>query len=391
MSVAKNLIISIDPGYDAYKICINDVWFKFSSKMLQVAAGSYGNTDEKNDMTGGHRPKGSTYILIDGKEFLFGDVADLSMDNTSLVQQNSDILDQLSEKGKFASDYFNYSIKAALAYALYLYENSPENTDKFQISKIGNYQVFLGVALPHTMMSATNKDKVKSFLLCKHNFTLKIEELETIEISYDLSDAKLAFGSQVVSAYLFQTTDDDGIDDNKEDYLPCIVCDGGYKTFGRFFLDRGLIMQHGDSDTTVAMYNTDLAVTAWVKQQLPNRNFQPYQVKEYVKTKHPITSGKEKVDVYSRWCEEVKINSNKAYRNIISTMKENVDDSRAIFITGGTGIAYYDTFVKSFEKDYGDNIQVILTNKDYKGKTVDPVFAIVLGMQKHLNSLIASL
>lgn len=373
MSNKKFLDISIDPGFHGYKICINDFWTEFSSTMLEVFSDTYATSG---------RPGGSAYVRTNGREYIFGDMADLSLQSTSIVKRNDELLDGLNSRMKFKTPMFKISIQAALAYALYLYQ---EEDKDFTIDKIDEYDIDFGVALPHDMVRDC-WPIVKQYILCKHEFSLYITGHGEIKIDYDFSKMVGIGLSQVVCAYLFQATDDNGNDIPEElEKLPSIIVDGGYKTVGHFYLDKALMTTKGESSTRYAMANIHAAVAQEVNKKMPERDFTSVQVKEYLRSGSNIRHGKEIVEVKEIYEEELKVASKRAYDEIIKY--EEVDEVKTILLTGGTGAAYFDAFTQYFKADFGDNIKVEKTKDKYLNKEVHPVFAIVLGLQKQVKAL----
>lgn len=75
----------------------------------------------------------------------------------------------------------------------------------------------------------------------------------------------------------------------------------------------------------------------------------------------------------------------------INTKYENLVDIRQILVTGGTGAAYYEhilEYVKGHRKHLETNI--ILTDYDFLGKKINPIYAIVVGMYKVLLNQIST-
>ena len=123
------LKISIDPGYDAYKIVIQGDTFTFSSKILDVTEEIFGVD---------RRPEGSYYIRLEEQvgerikdyEYLIGDVTELSMRSMALVEENSKILEKLQTSSKFVAPIFKISIQGALSLALYTKEKKDAESKK---------------------------------------------------------------------------------------------------------------------------------------------------------------------------------------------------------------------------------------------------------------------
>lgn len=391
------LKISIDPGYDAYKIVIQGDTFTFSSKMLDVTEEIFGVD---------RRPEGSYYIRTEEQvgerikdfEYLIGNVTELSMRSMALVESNRKLLDKLQSSSKFVEPIFKISIQGALALALFLKEKKDaesKKADKFTIKKLTEdyYMVLIGVALPNDYVS-DSWSSVKSMLKCKHDFKLYDADNDIdIPITYDLSNAKYMVDSQVKCAFFYQFTDDNGIDvPNLKDNLPCVVIDGGYHTFGHFLLDLMLITKAHKSNLDYAMGRVDQMVAGQVTNTTGRTNFTSLQIKQYLASNDDINYGAKKITT-----EELKKMHKSALiktaMDSIKFLEKNVElnDVKCLLMTGGTGAAYYKTYCEYFAEHYGDNLVPVLTDKPFHGREIEPVFAVALGLYKELEQIALNL
>lgn len=384
------LLISIDPGYDGYKIVINNTLITFSSKMLDTTNESYGVD---------RRPEGAFYVRREEKkknrdvecEYLIGDVTELSMRSMDSLGDNSSILDILQSSTKFKEPIFSISLQGALAMALYIKEKRDRESNKkspFTIDKLKNdhYKVFIGVALPHDYLS-NYKSSVADMLICKHDFKLYCaDDNITVPIDYDLSECSFMADSQVKCAFIYQFTDDDGYDDpDLMSHLPCLVLDGGYHTFGHFLLDLMFATKACKSNLEYTMSKIDTTVSSQVNNITGRANFTPLQVKEYLRSGDSINYGKERLDneQLKKMHDDTVVMSATAS---IHFMEKNVelDDVKCLLMTGGTGAAYYPTYKSYFQEHYGDNLVPVLADKPYRGEKIQPIFAVALGLYKEL-------
>lgn len=384
------LLIAIDPGFDAYKIVINEHTYHFSSKMLDVTDETYGVD---------RRPKGSYYLRLTEEknnriidhEYLIGDVTELSMHSAAIVANNAQLLSDLQATSKFSSENFKISLQGALALALYLYQ---KDDTSFSIKRLTNneYDVAVAVALPHDYVTK-EWPTVKQFLQCKHDFTLYITDEDlNLPIQYDLSNAKFMRDSQVKCAFIYQFTDDNGFDDdNLMDKLPCVVIDGGYRTFGTFFLNKDFSTSVCKSNLDYAMSSVDTAVASEVSRITGRTTFTPLQVKEYLKSKEPINYGAKRIessDLADTYDRALTATANGSIKFLEKTME--LDDARSLLLTGGTGAAYYDIYKSYFKENYGNNLVPVLSDKPYHGQKIDAVFGVVLGLYKQLCNAVAA-
>lgn len=309
------------------------------------------------------------------------------MSSADTVKQNKHLLEILQTLSKFSSDEFKISLQGALALALYTYQESEENTMGFSIDKLndGLYDVYIGMALPHDYVK--DFSSVKPHLACQHDFRLYIADSDvTIPIVYDLSTAHYMVDSQVKCAFLYQFTDDEGNDvDDFMERLPCFVVDGGYHTFGMFYLTKDFTTPVCESNLDFAMYTVDKNVAAEVTEKIQRINFTPMQVKEYLESKQPIKYGASRLE--NAELKEIYEKHRKSVANTsIDTMEKLVElnDCNSLLLTGGTGAAYYDVYKDYFAAHYGKNLVPILTDKPFQGKEIKPVYAVSLGLYKQI-------
>lgn len=62
-----------------------------------------------------------------------------------------------------------------------------------------------------------------------------------------------------------------------------------------------------------------------------------------------------------------------------------MDDVENMFITGGTGIAYY-PHIKKYMAEHHGLTKVVLTNRADDGSEISPMYAIVIGLHKQLKN-----
>ena len=63
----------------------------------------------------------------------------------------------------------------------------------------------------------------------------------------------------------------------------------------------------------------------------------------------------------------------------------SLDDVENMFITGGTGIAYY-PHIKKYMAEHHGLTKVVLTNRADDGSEISPMYAIVIGLHKQLKN-----
>lgn len=152
----------------------------------------------------------------------------------------------------------------------------------------------------------------------------------------------------------FQGASSDGnliIDKNA---LPCIMMDAGYKTVGLFELAKNLSINPKTalSNTDHAMYNIDTYVEKKVKEA-GREDFSYLQVQYHARGEgNPVVRKNTNVinvkDIYEKVLAEEAVK----LCNLLEE-KYSLDDIENMFITGGTGIAYY-PHIKKYMADITD-------------------------------------
>lgn len=378
----NSLVIIIDPGFDQYKITINEKVIAFPSTMVKV----------DNGHSGLALVKGNFYFYPDnGDTYLFGQGAwdellgyDSAEANNSLLESNMDIK-------RFQSGFFKYSLEAALAYALYQFEHSDEGQAiNFQIKDLDSYKIYFGVALPHDVLQEA-APHINAFLRTRHNFQYRVagEMSEKEDFTFDLNNAKLFVNSQAICAFLFEALNDDATDNEEvERLLPALIIDAGQKTLGIFLLNKNHHIYSAESNMEYAMFNIYERVAARINEELPGCEFKPYQVREYMKDNMPVNFNKKSVYIDPIYKEEFDHVCAELCDTLTRTRSQQLNSCRSVFIAGGTGAAYYKP-LKSYMNENFPYAKVILTNKTSQGTEIEPIFAVVLGMRKYVLGRIA--
>lgn len=373
----KKVFISVDCGFDKFKVAINEYFLlSFSSKMVDA-------TDIVSGTNAGIGPN-NTYIEKNGRIYEFGDSIDYALSLKSNLNKYKEYLETFRNIGRFHTEAFNISLLAAIGYSIYSHDLTVE-PEKHILPNLADMDLYIGIALPHE--SLNEWDGIKAFLNDKHSFKLLIgSSLEPFKLDLNLTDAKFLCNSQVIASFLYQATDDDGnmnLDDNN--LLPCAVIDAGYKTLGCFEIAENLSINSAESNMDFAMLNIDNLVAEQVRSQ-GKSEFHYLQVQHHArgKGKDTIRSGNEEIDVKTIYENVLKSQATKflSYSERIFSL----DDLSSLLVTGGTGIAYFPT-IKAYMDQHHKGLQTILTDKPYKSEEkINPMYAIVLGLHKQLQA-----
>jgi hypothetical protein len=407
------LVIAVDPGFDATKVVINGVCIKIPYNVVNIT-----NDTQKILFT-----RTDDFILshyIRGGSYLVGEEA------RKLMMQKEERQEQLKKQGmmdsfnKFETQDFNINFFTALGIALIRYSRftvrtnakpalhllpyvaGPTDSDENKRIAAGNkeelskFKIILGVALPHEV--AVNADDptwpaIHAELAKPHEFSVEVKEGEyPLSISVPEKQAKCL--SQVICALLGEAADDTGNeikDSEMLKYLPALVIDGGYKTVGLFKLTTIKAVAQDESNTDYAMGNIHKAVAQELRDKYGRSDIQDFSIPSILED--PYTAGKlvyqkdqntAVVDV-SALCRATEETMFNAFINYIDDKFEKLLDIKQILITGGTGAVYYPYFKKYAEEHAGHLVgHVILTDYDFFGKKLNPVYAIAAGLYKTL-------
>ena len=350
----QKLYLSVDCGFDKFKCCIGDYLLAFSSKMIDVT-----NSINALSVADGD----NTYIEYKGSVYMFGDSIDQIISMKSNLKMYAEELDSNRNKQRFKDRTFHISLLAAIGYSIVAYDtvyNPEKDVDKHLFRNLSNLQYFIGIGLPYGSMNEW--PQIKEFLKQRHHFKIRRGSKScTFDFDLDLSNANFLCNAQVITAFLFQGASSDGNLTIDKKALPCIMMDAGYKTVGLFELAKNLSInpETAFSDTDHAMYNIDKYVEEKVKDA-GREDFSYLQVQYHARE------------------EAIKLCS-------LLEGKYSLDEVENMFITGGTGIAYY-PHIKKYMAEHHGLTKVVLTNRADDGSEISPMYAIVIGLHKQLKN-----
>lgn len=407
----KDLLISVDPGYDATKVVINGVMLSIPNNILDI-------TGQTKDFLILGDSKARGYLCshyIDGKEYLVGQLARKSIMEKKIRNAELTKYQMMDSYERFQTQDFEVNMMTAIGYAIIEYAKKtmknnwkPELTimetqegDKkiYTIPSLKDWRIIVGVALPNDVADITSGNSVwpdiKRFLINSHEFSIDVN-METFKLKFDIIPGHAMPASQVICALLGAAGDDDGVIEKNNpilEKLPVIVIDGGYKTVGLFMLTKAQKVSEAESNTEFAMGNVHKEVANLLKEDY-GRDIEPYQI-PYILNEEGgeinclVTgpNGEQDVEVVdvqamvhaseASLCEKLIAYLNDKFDNLLNV--------KQILITGGTGSAYYD-HISKYMRERRKNLRdsVILTNYKFRGKAIDPVYAIAIGMYKTL-------
>lgn len=378
----RKLQLAIDPGYDQFKITLkfdNTVaFFSFPSTIIRTNGSHEGL---------GKRAGNFYFYPGDGRIYLFGEAAENALRSSDTVNANRDLLEINKSSERFQSIYFKFALEAAIAQCLYLFQKSEEGEESgFSREDLEDYSITIGIALPHDALK-DDRTTVLEYIRSKHEFKFQVagDMSEPEECHYDFSKIGVGANSQAVCAFLsFALSDNATTLEGVYHHLPCVVYDAGYRTVGRFAIDTNLDISRGESNTDFAMYNVYQLVASKVNEQISSRTFEPYRVQKYLQDNMTVNADQKRIDLQPLYDESLKEVCQEAWNELNKNWKNALEDSRTFLLAGGTGDAYFKTFKREMATNY-PYIDLILANKDFCGKKIEPIFAISVGLMKFLH------
>ena len=382
--------IAVDPGYSSIKVVIEGTIITIPSEVIE----NTGNEDKFLS----EKKEGFASITEFGKNYLVGNYArKLLLEENRQKQQdvNQSVLEDFD---RFGTQYFEISMKAAIGIALVKYceMSYKKNYDqKVRVEELENCDIYLAIAVPHAVYELKNKGPVglmKNRLYnTPHEYVLELAE-KTYELKYTIkNDCKYRFQSQVVAALLGTLVDEfdeemDIIQQGDSD-KPILVIDGGYRTVGIFKLSQIDSVEEAESNKDFAMALVDERVAEIMKER-GREDIKCYNIQEYYDTQeeitvlddghtHTITINKEREEIAAEYCG-IMIDYLREKSNNLLPIKQ-------ILITGGTGAAYYGTFLRYIDT-HPDMAhlkgKVKLAQYKFYGQQATPMHTIVCGLYK---------
>lgn len=394
----RDILIGIDPGYDATKVCINGVQFKVPNNVIDIT----GHT--KDFLTLGEK-KAKGYLLsnyIANKQYLVGELARKSVrekENRERYMTKTEIMDSYD---RFETIDFEVNLMTVIGFAIVEYAKLTmknqwkpeytivvdEETGIKSIPTLKNSRIIIGVALPNDVADAAWPNIVR-ILAKKHNF--KIETLDgTYSLEFDIPEGHCTYASQVLCALLGAAHDDVGApvkDSPILKNLPTVVIDGGYKTVGIFMLTQAYKVSAAESNTDFAMGNVHKEVARILREEYGRGNIEAYQIPSIIEEDggeiiYKTEKGTARLDIRKLVLEKERELCD-GLIHYLNDKFEDLLDVKQMLITGGTGAAYY-KHISSYMKENRGHLEgrVLLTDYEFHGKTIEPVYAIAVGIYK---------
>lgn len=397
-----NLAIAVDPGFDSTKIVINGIMFNVPNCVVNI-------TGKADTMISGRKEGFLLSHYIDGSEYLVGREARKLMLQQSARENRLKKQEVMDSYLMFTTQDFEINLFTSISLALVRYSDyckkkeikpaldiqpgdSEEIMHKNQV-ELNKFTLVIGVTLPNDAVGEawpSVKQKLDGFHKCNI-------ETDTgfYGLSFTVKPGHSMVLAQATAALLGAACDDEGYEDENATILsklPVLVIDGGYKTVGLVKLTTIGMTDQAESNTELAMGNVHKRVAERIRNEYKRNDIYDFNIPSILED--PSNNGEiiyidekgdtEILDVkklvaeeIAKLCDELIEYINKKYENLV--------DIRQILVTGGTGAAYYEyilKYVREHRKHLANNI--ILTDYDFLGKKIFPIYAIAVGMYKVL-------
>lgn len=378
----KKIVLAIDTGFDGGKICVNGYLFNIPFMIQDISS-------DKEDFELRRIDDDFIRCIKDGKTYLLGEVARTFLLNDSRRENRRSDMEVFYTLDRFNMPQFEVALDAFIAYGLYRYAKisaANEKVETFDLDKISEWDIYVGVALPHQYIDKYI-NVVEGYLKKEQDLKLIVGTDKTGDIKYNIKET--FYNSQVICALINEAVDDKGNDseDSPYDNLPALILDGGYKTFGYFEFARDESITNDASNIDYAMKNINDRVAAMLSEKT-GITYTDYMVDE-LSLKHEsvnyidengqlksIDVDAEKETVLKEISQKLIEHLNERYRNLL--------DIKMILVAGGTGSAYY-KYIKDYCEKERPYIKVVLACRNgFLGEECNPVYAVVCGLYKDM-------
>lgn len=413
----KTLIVSVDPGYDAYKIIINgEFHFRTSSLTVQAGKSIGGVLGRKGDITIEDRSSAAI------KTYLMGRSAHVAQRDASQSMAET-MANAMNNEERFAAPAFQAGFRGALYSALYEYAES-ENNVGFTVddlfNKMRTWNIHLAIAVPsaYKVQAETN---IRRFLeeAPKLRITYVSNSGSNVQMNADMAfdSSRTTFISQAIACYLGQYYTTYGTlvsADRREelnDELESIVLNCGYHTMGQVQIDASVHLRAPIDSVPYQDFSMELVDKRTLEKiekeygrKRLARAYRPLDINDCIaqareKESHGGSSAIRKSANSGIFAYE-KDNSQKLIAVPVQEYRKEVLDETAkelcdyiqsrfqfplvhsILLTGGTSTEFY-PYIEDAFKEY-DNISIVrmingICDSPEGTVCIGPVFAVASG------------
>ena len=419
----KVIPVSVDPGFNGYKIGINDEKIYHINSLALV---------EKNPES---RNEAEIVISIEGafgakKDYVMGSLITKAILRNNPSQENEAIhKDFMRVDERFGSESFAASYLGALYAALYEYATMDGgNSLGFKVSDLtdltkSGFRIVQCILLPDHLYKE-NSAAVKKLLTGNVKGTVSYKG-HTFELTQSFSDEDIITEIQARAPYdtavytSWGSYKDESSEMERKSKLPTLIIISGQRTLEQYLIDDAERISKGNENVPTVDFGMERVYSA-VAEQINNefhltgdnrRNER--QVEEIVEKLSmsggkPITGlkdiyirynempdwdgekkGSVAADVFGKWQKEVR----KQVAELIEYIdkKFNLDTINGVYVCGGTGALYYDYIREGFA-GYANLRYIDLIPGYCDGEDIGALYTVMYGgyckLAAYINSMI---
>ena len=208
----KMLLISVDPGYDGFKIYINNRQFLSKSLVVEI-----GKSDDFEDIKLSTIGDGS---FVQMRDFNSGKILQYATGKNAqedLINEAVDISDFYANEERFSTPAFRASFYSAVIRALWCYSKEPNEVD-FSIEDLNNlssWKIWMIVTVPHAYKNEAEKN-IRTLLSVPIDARIRLSRNVSVTLPAKLPIVQTIYYSQALAAFHGQYTNECG--DYSEDF-----------------------------------------------------------------------------------------------------------------------------------------------------------------------------
>jgi len=386
-----DIIISVDPGFDGIKTTVNGINLFIPNLAVNI-------TGKEKDFIKGFNKNFILSKYIKGISYLVGEHAEQITGIDSVERQLETVEGVNTSYKKFTTEESEVSILTSIGMALIKWAEINKLDVETVLGEKSMYTIWVGIALPESAMEETWPSVLQT-LVGRKCFEIETEE-RTYNLDFVIEANHCQPTSQVKDAYWGTILNDegdfyDGMENSMTTDLPAVVVDGGFKTIADFTLTRNLLVTNAESNTDYAMLNIYRSTIDFIKKEY-STEISIYKMKDILKNEggimYYLKDGKSASLDINVILEQEKERIAKEYIDYLCRKYNQLLDKKKIIISGGTGTAYYEYFKKFVEESRSHlKDKLVLTDYEFMGSKINPVFGISVGQYKVLKKLIKDL
>lgn len=388
-----DILISVDAGYNESKVTVNGLRFSVPANIVDIT--------DRDKYIGDIRKEGficSSYV--NGFKHLVGEQAQMLLRESEYKRRQESKKDIMESYDKFTTQDSTTHLMTCIGMALIKYsEYTKEHHIKpeYDVRKKNNqFNIYVILGYPHEVYQQVFK-VVKPLITKEHNFTIETE-YDIFDVNFEIKSSNIMTYSQALALYMGLISDDNGNVDYQSDYfkqLPCLVGDGGQKTFGEYKITSNLQIESAESNTEYAMNNIYERVVNEIRTKYKRMDIEIYNIQDLLEHENGIltylddtTDSTDYIDIKelvekfrAEVCEEWIAHINEKFNRLL--------DLKQIVLGGGTGAAFYADVV-DYINEHRQNLKgkVVLASYDFMGEKIEPKYAISVGLYKVLKQAV---